>query len=156
MQRRSHNKDSFPDCLDISSAGHVPHGMDFLETAKKELEEELGIKIEGIELVRSFIQHFSKVSEQHGEVFNNNEINMVYILKKDIDISEIKLQEEEVSEVIWLQAETVLEKIKAMDSEYCLDELEFTKVLQAIKEREKKKLPRRSIRTMNFEKGQDR
>ena len=24
LQKRSHNKDSFPDCYDISSAGHIP------------------------------------------------------------------------------------------------------------------------------------
>ena len=33
LQKRSQNKDSFPGCYDISSAGHIPAGVDFLMTA---------------------------------------------------------------------------------------------------------------------------
>ena len=39
-------KDSFPGCYDISSAGHISAGDEPLETALRELEEELGIKAE--------------------------------------------------------------------------------------------------------------
>ena len=44
LQKRSHDKDSFPDCYDISSAGHVPAGSSVLDSAIRELSEELGIK----------------------------------------------------------------------------------------------------------------
>lgn len=33
LQRRSADKDSYPGCLDTSSAGHIARGSDFLETA---------------------------------------------------------------------------------------------------------------------------
>ena len=39
-------KNSFPGCYDISSAGHISAGDEPLETALRELEEELGIKAE--------------------------------------------------------------------------------------------------------------
>ena len=42
LQKRSHFKDSFPDCYDISSAGHIPTGVDFIPSAIRELKEELG------------------------------------------------------------------------------------------------------------------
>lgn len=44
LQKRSENKDAFPGCYDISSAGHLPAGQDYLTSALRELEEELGIK----------------------------------------------------------------------------------------------------------------
>ena len=43
LQKRSSSKEAFPNCYDISSAGHIPAGEDFETTAIRELEEELGI-----------------------------------------------------------------------------------------------------------------
>ena len=40
MQKRSQQKDSYPGCYDISSAGHVPAGVDYLPSALRELKEE--------------------------------------------------------------------------------------------------------------------
>ena len=42
MQRRSKYKDTHPNQLDVSCAGHVNAGDDILETTIRELEEELG------------------------------------------------------------------------------------------------------------------
>lgn len=50
LQKRSACKDSHPGEYDISSAGHLPAGQDFLESALRELEEELGIKASAEEL----------------------------------------------------------------------------------------------------------
>ena len=41
LQKRCENKDSWPGCYDISSAGHIPAGMDFIPSAIRELREEL-------------------------------------------------------------------------------------------------------------------
>lgn len=46
LQKQKQTKDSFPGCYDISSAGHISAGDEPLETALRELEEELGIKAE--------------------------------------------------------------------------------------------------------------
>ena len=46
LQKRSRGKDSFGGCYDISSAGHIPAGQDYLESALRELKEELGIAAE--------------------------------------------------------------------------------------------------------------
>lgn len=42
MVGRSEFKDTNPGRWDVSSAGHITHGDGSLDTAKKELEEELG------------------------------------------------------------------------------------------------------------------
>ena len=44
LQKRSRGKDSYPGCYDISSAGHVQAGDEFLPSAIRELKEELGIE----------------------------------------------------------------------------------------------------------------
>ena len=46
LQKRSQNKDSFPGLYDTSSAGHIPAGDEPLESAIRELHEELGIEAE--------------------------------------------------------------------------------------------------------------
>ena len=50
LQKRSENKDSYPGRFDTSSAGHIPAGTEPLDSALRELEEELGIHAEAAEL----------------------------------------------------------------------------------------------------------
>lgn len=54
LQKRSDDKDSFPGCYDISSAGHLPAGADYRESAVRELEEELGIAVSPEDLLVSW------------------------------------------------------------------------------------------------------
>ena len=39
LQKRSKSKDSFPGCYDISSAGHIPAGIEWKESALRELKK---------------------------------------------------------------------------------------------------------------------
>ena len=120
LQKRSENKDAFPGCYDISSAGHLPAGQDYRTSALRELEEELGIKAEPEQL------HFIGVHEGnceeifYGKPFKNHEISHVYLYCKPINIDELKLQEEEVQEVRWIDFETCCEKAKTGDKKYCI------------------------------------
>ena len=45
LQKRAEHKSSFPGCYDISSAGHIPAGIDFVKSGLRELQEELSIII---------------------------------------------------------------------------------------------------------------
>ena len=45
LQKRCADKDSFPGCYDISSAGHIPAGQSFGFSAVRELREELGLTV---------------------------------------------------------------------------------------------------------------
>ena len=145
LQRRSKNKDSFPNCLDTSSAGHMEAGMNFKETALKELEEELGLKVKASELKKGFQRRVSQINTFHGSTFNNQEINIIYFLKKDIEISKLKLQEEEVSEVIWMDAEEIKKRLDAKDKEISIDTKEYERVYKEIKSREEKKMEESKI-----------
>lgn len=135
LQRRSLNKDSFPGCLDISSAGHRIEGMDFESTAIKELEEELGLKIKKTDLEFAFEQRISYKRFFHGKFFHDEEINKVYLLNCDVDISKLTLQKEEISEVVWMNSETISKKIEENDKEICLSSKEYNAVLDIVKQK---------------------
>ena len=51
LQKRCQTKSSYPGCYDISSAGHIPSGVDYIQSALRELNEELGIIASPEELI---------------------------------------------------------------------------------------------------------
>ena len=71
-----------------------------MQAALRECNEELGISIDlnNIELILSFKRKFDFVD--------------VWLVKQDIDISNIVLQEEEVSEVKWSSIDEIRELMK--------------------------------------------
>ena len=56
IQKRSQKMDTNPGLWTSSAAGHVTSGQSYLETAKRETQEELGIKIE-LEEVGTVVVH---------------------------------------------------------------------------------------------------
>lgn len=130
LQRRSHQKDSFPDCLDISAAGHMEAGMSFLDTAVKELKEELGLQMDAATATPVLRRRFSNITQQNGHLFNDQEIAETYLLRMDdLDLSKLKLQEEEVAEVQWMPVQSVITRLEAADPELCLDLAEFLELV---------------------------
>lgn len=99
LQRRSPDKDSFPGRLDISSAGHISAGEAPLYSALRELEEELGIKAapSALELLGKISRHY--VKHFRGEIFDDKELAFVYLFTGDFELSQIRMQQSEISEV---------------------------------------------------------
>ncbi len=112
LQKRSGDKDSYPDCYDISSAGHIPSGYDFLESAVRELEEELGVIADEKELTKVGTRTIYKDDIFYGKPFMDRQISNIYVLEKDIDIKDLVLQQSEVSEVIWINIDDCIKAIK--------------------------------------------
>lgn len=128
LQKRSNDKDSFPGCYDISSAGHMKAGDEYDESALRELEEELGIKAEMCELVPIGFHRGTSKSVFWGRKFINSEISKIYLYRlKDNDI--ITLQKEEIQDIMWISVDDCIRKIKENDFKHCLfmDELEILK-----------------------------
>ncbi len=125
LQKRSTNKDSFPGCYDISSAGHVPAGVDFLPSAVRELKEELGITAAEKDLLPLFTLRQGSNNIFHGKQFINNEFTLVCLLKKDISIDELTLQREEVESVRWMKLGEVLRLAREHSPLTCLHEEEI-------------------------------
>ena len=127
LQKRSRGKDSFGGCYDISSAGHIPAGQDYLESALRELKEELGIAAEPEDLRLVGVHDGRYEGEFHGRIFKNHEKSHVFAYEKPVEIEKLKLQKEEVESVKWMRIEDVLAAVKAHDPGYCLfeDEIEM-------------------------------
>ena len=97
VQRRSANKDVYPNKLYVSVAGHPTSGEDEVESIKREFLEEIGVELDTSKL--EYLFTFSqKVVENKGK-FLDNQFYDVYYIQMDLDISKLKLQEDEVSEV---------------------------------------------------------
>lgn len=126
LQKRSSSKDSFPDCYDISSAGHVEAGCDYLESALRELQEELGIHAAPEDL-EYFGMHKGYIeAEFHGRPFKNHEISAMYLYRKPVALEELTLQPEEVSAVMFLDYYTCEEQMKNGTLKHCIYPDEFT------------------------------
>lgn len=106
LQKRSRNKDSFPGCYDISSAGHIHAGDDYPESAVRELKEELGIEAEPCELHMIGIHKGISDTVFYGKPFLNHEYSHVFVYDgTNLDTENLKLQKEEVESVMWLDYE---------------------------------------------------
>lgn len=83
------------DSIIATTGGHVTKGDDGLRTTIKEAEEELGITLlpSDLEYVDTF-----KINNCYAEVYYTN---------KDINIDDIKLQDEEVDSVAWYSVDEI-------------------------------------------------
>lgn len=86
LQKRSLNKDVAPGKWDTSVGGHVSAGEDILSSAKREMEEELGVAPQELEYLYSYIHS------------NPYETELVNTYRCTYD-SEITFNREEIDEV---------------------------------------------------------
>jgi len=96
MQKRAPTKYTFPNCFDVACAGHVIAGESYEKTIERELEEELGIKANKKDFI--YTGKRKLISVEKGKV-KSREIVAVYIYRFRGKLSDIKVQEEEISEV---------------------------------------------------------
>ena len=120
LQKRSADKDSFPGRFDTSSAGHIKAGDEPLESALRELNEELGItaKPDQLEFAGTFVVNYEK--NFHGKLFKDNEIAFVYIYRQPVDISKLVLQTEEIETVEWFDMEETYQECLKHNQKFCV------------------------------------
>lgn len=121
LQKRSHNKDSYPGCYDISSAGHIPAGIDYLESALRELREELGIQALPEELKNIGVQITVSDSVFYDKPFHNREYSRVYVYDgSNLDIDSLSIQKEEVESVMWIDYEEGTKRMREGSLNTCI------------------------------------
>lgn len=120
LQQRSYNKDSFPGRYDTSSAGHIRAGDEPLDSALRELGEELGIKAEPAALtyIGKFPIQYEK--EFFGKPFRDCEVAFVYLYTEPVDINALTLQTEEVESVKWFAIDEVYKACVNHSPEFCV------------------------------------
>ena len=127
LQKRSDEKDSFPGYYDISSAGHIPAGDGYVESALRELQEELGVIARPEDLIFCGQRSFSFHQVFHGRDFQDCQVSNVYALWLDRDAADFRLQESEVSAVRWFDFDRCVALVSKNAIPHCIypEELEM-------------------------------
>lgn len=99
IQKRVPEKKLWPGLWDVSAAGGVSAGETCRTSAEREVEEELGIHLDLAGIRPSVTVNFDKGFDDF------------YIVNRDIDLSELKLQKEEVSAARWVTIEEAQDMI---------------------------------------------
>ena len=115
LQKTSKSRHS---CM-ATTGGHVTYGDDALKTVVKECKEELGVDMS-----------VNEITHICTSVFKNCFLEVFYI-KKELDVNELVLQEEEVEYVNWYTNKEIQEFIK--NNEFRESNIEpYNKVLEYI------------------------
>ncbi len=93
LEKRSLNKKVHPGQLGLCE-GHVHAGEDNMSGIKRELEEELGVVAD-----EKDINHFCTILKERN---TNSNITYAYYMFLDKDAKDFIIQEEELSEAIWM------------------------------------------------------
>lgn len=120
LQKRSLDKDSYPGCLDISSAGHIPAGDEVVDSAIREMKEELGITILPKQLHFCGKRKFSFQDIFHGSPFFDRQVSSVYIVWMDIEKDAMNLQKEEIEDVVWMDFNECIKMVKENSVKHCI------------------------------------
>lgn len=120
LQKRSANKDSNPGCYDISSAGHIPAGVDYLPSALRELQEELGVCARADALIDCGLRRFYYQAVFHGKLFLDRQVSRVFALWLDREEADFTLQPEEVEAVRWMDYEACIAMVTQNTAPHCI------------------------------------
>lgn len=104
IQRRQHDKKGWPGMWDCAAAGSAILGDSSIDAAIRETKEEIGLDIKSEELEPLFTVKFSRG-------FDDN-----WIVRKDVNIKDLVLQQEEVADVKWATIEEINRMVE--DSEF--------------------------------------
>lgn len=135
IQKRSATKDNDPNMWTISVTGHLSQGENSINGALKELKEEIGIFVDKRDLQYLFTV---KEYKEYRPDYIDNELVDVFIVKKDIDIKNLKIQKEEVSDVKFIQYEELEKMIELNNNEIVEHTETYKKLFEILKKKDNK------------------
>lgn len=112
LQKRSSNLRVYPNLWANTASGHVKAGESPEEAILRELLEELGLEITKDDLKFGF-------TDKNQDIENNNQIDYIYFVKKDIPNLEILIfDKNEVSEIAWHDLDKFEQEKRSYDSKH--------------------------------------
>jgi isopentenyldiphosphate isomerase len=94
LQKRAATKKVFPNLWDISVAGHIGAGEGILDTAVREVFEEIGLSLQKEDLIKIGTR---KHQVAHDNGIQDNEFHHVFIAELKVPVETLEVQEEEVA-----------------------------------------------------------
>ena len=114
VQKRNPFKQTFPNLWAISVAGHVDSGETSLDTAIREVKEELNLDAKPEEFEYLFtVKRIQPYKDSFLRVFDD-----VYLLRRNIDVEQTKLQVEELTDIKYVYYEYLESIFKGGDKDY--------------------------------------
>lgn len=107
LQKRSANKKLWPNKWDVTIGGHVNAGEFGRQALIRECKEELGIEISDDDI--KYIVSTTSVYNKNNYI--NNHYDECYLITKNINIEDLKLQSEEVADIKYFSKEDLLNRI---------------------------------------------
>ena len=107
LQQRSANKKLWPNKWDVTVGGHVNAGEFGRQALVRECKEELGIDVCDSDI--RFLVSSTSVYNKDGYV--NNHYDECYLIIKDVDLSELNLQQSEVADVKYFSRDELINRI---------------------------------------------
>lgn len=132
LQKRAEHKSSYPGCYDISSAGHIPAGVDYRPSAVRELQEELGITAGEEALVACGDRRIIADAVFFGKPFHDRQISRVFYLWMDLEEPQFTPQPEEVDSVLWMDLEECIRGVETNAFRNCLSMEELNMLKKAL------------------------
>ena len=131
LQFRSPQKDSYPSRYDISAAGHVPAGADWIPSALRELREELGVTAFPSDLLPLGRRAIHTRTAFRGVPHDNLQVSAVYALHCPRPLSDFTPQPSEVDHLRWMPLADVFSSLDSPSFPHCLspDELRRLRAL---------------------------
>ena len=114
IQKRAKNKSSFPNLWDVSVAGHIGAGEEVINSAIREIREEIGLSVlpKDLNKIGLFKEKFV-----HDIDYTDNEIHHIYLAKLEIDIGLLRIQKEELSGIRLISIDDFESSINKSNSE---------------------------------------
>jgi isopentenyldiphosphate isomerase len=131
IQRRSPTKENYPDLWDISVAGHISAGEAPVEAAIREAQEELGVT-----LIADECCHIFDLSEQvalNNGSYIDNEYHHVFLVKKDVDVKDLKFNDGEVVEAKFVALRELQLRLRTEPSAFVPHQEEYRKLFEVLR-----------------------
>jgi len=128
LQHRCKLKTFFANCWDCAFAGHIGAGEDSLQSAIREGEEEIGLKLNKDDF--QFLFTFKDKLIWKDKI--SNEFVDVYLIRGDYNLKDLKLQAEEVDDVKWMKFDDFYNLVQKNSSTILLHDREEYKRLKEI------------------------
>lgn len=126
LAKRSKFKSFYPSCWDCSFAGHVGVDESEIDSAIREGNEEIGLKLLPEDFIhictyKDFLSNGDQTCNQFAEV---------YVVEKDVDITLLKNAADEVDEIKWVNGEVFLKDIFKKQGNYLFHGVEEYRALE--------------------------
>lgn len=130
VHRRSATKKYYPGLYDVYFGGHVLSGESSVGALIREVKEEIGIDLIPGDFTLLF--DIRKADIQNGGSFINNDFAEVYLARKDFQLGQLSLQEEEIAEVRFFKVQEICEEISRANSSFIPREREYDLLFSAL------------------------